>query len=81
MYDLQSKIDQAVFPGLQGGPHENTIAAMAVAFAQTRTTQFIEYQHRVVANAKIMASRLIHHGYKISTGMIFVVVFLLCSTS
>jgi len=67
LYDLQSKIDQAVFPGLQGGPHENTIAAMAVAFAQARTSQFAEYGRQVVANARAMANRLIHHGYKIST--------------
>jgi len=68
MYDLQSKIDAAVFPGLQGGPHENTIAAMAVAFAQAKTTEFVEYQRQVVANAQAMARRLINHGYAISTG-------------
>jgi len=68
MYDLQSKIDAAVFPGLQGGPHENTIAAMAVAMAQAKTTEFVEYQRQVVANAQSMCRRLIKHGYAIATG-------------
>lgn len=68
MYDLQSKIDAAVFPGLQGGPHENTIAAMAVAMAQAKTTEFVEYQRQVIANAQAMSRRLKEHGYAISTG-------------
>jgi len=68
MYDLQSKIDQAVFPGLQGGPHENTIAAMAVAMSQAKTTEFVAYQRQVIANAQAMCRRLKEHGYAISTG-------------
>lgn len=68
MYDLQSKIDQAVFPGLQGGPHNNAIAAIAVALEQAKTKEFIDYQKQVIKNAKAMSDRLIHHGYKVSTG-------------
>ncbi|VDP25126.1 unnamed protein product [Soboliphyme baturini] len=68
MYDLESKIDQAVFPGLQGGPHENTISAMAVAFKQAQTTEFYDYQVQVLKNAQALANRLMHHGYELATG-------------
>jgi glycine hydroxymethyltransferase len=68
MYDLQSRIDQSVFPGLQGGPHNNTIAAIAVALSQCKTKEFVEYQKQVLKNAQTMAKRLQHHGYAISTG-------------
>lgn len=47
MYDLESKINQAVFPGLQGGPHNNTIAAIATAFRQAKTLEFRKYQEQV----------------------------------
>lgn len=47
MYDLESKINQAVFPGLQGGPHNNAIAAIATALKQAMTPEFIEYQTQV----------------------------------
>jgi glycine hydroxymethyltransferase len=47
MYDLESKINQAVFPGLQGGPHNNTIAGIATAFLQAKTPEFRKYQEQV----------------------------------
>jgi glycine hydroxymethyltransferase len=47
MYDLENKINQAVFPGLQGGPHNNTIAGIATAFQQAKTPEFHKYQERV----------------------------------
>lgn len=47
MYDLESKINQAVFPGLQGGPHNNAIAAIATAFRQAKTPEFKKYQEQV----------------------------------
>lgn len=47
MYDLESKINQAVFPGLQGGPHNNAIAAIATAFRQAMTPEFKKYQEQV----------------------------------
>jgi len=68
MYDLQPKMDAVAFSSLQGGPQINTIAAMAVTFAQTKTIGFVEYQRQVLANAQAMAGRLIHHGYSIFTG-------------
>ena len=46
MYDFENKINQAVFPGLQGGPHNNAIAAIATALRQTMTPEFRKYQHK-----------------------------------
>lgn len=51
-------IDRAVFPGLQGGPHENLIAAKAVAFGEALKPEFKEYQLQVVKNAQTLASSL-----------------------
>jgi glycine hydroxymethyltransferase len=47
MYDLESKINQAVFPGLQGGPHNNSIAGIATALRQAMTPEFRKYQEQV----------------------------------
>ncbi|KRY92594.1 Serine hydroxymethyltransferase [Trichinella pseudospiralis] len=66
-YDFKSKIDQAVFPGLQGGPHENAIAAVAVALKLAKEEEFVAYQKQVLKNAKALCERLQQHGYKIST--------------
>lgn len=63
--DLTKKIDRAVFPGLQGGPHENTIAAMAVAFAEADTPEFKEYAKQIVKNAKVLADSLRKNGLKV----------------
>lgn len=68
MYDLESKINQAVFPGLQGGPHNNTIAAIATTMKQAKTPEFAEYQKQVVANAKQLSKGLQDKGYKVVTG-------------
>lgn len=65
---LKTQIDQAVFPGLQGGPHNHTIAALAVALKQANTPEFREYQEQVVANAKVLSSRLSSYGYRIVSG-------------
>ncbi|XP_011505707.1 PREDICTED: serine hydroxymethyltransferase, cytosolic [Ceratosolen solmsi marchali] len=67
MYDLEDKINQAVFPGLQGGPHNHAIAGIAVAMKQATTHNFFKYQEQVVANAKRLCSQLQNLGYKIST--------------
>lgn len=56
--EVAKKIDRAVFPGLQGGPHINNIAAMAVAFAEADTPEFIKYAQQIVANAKVLAESL-----------------------
>src|SRR5690606_9230990 len=56
--DLQSKLDRAVFPGEQGGPHINTIAALAVALRLARSDQFKQLQQQTVRNAARLAQRL-----------------------
>lgn len=56
------QIDKAVFPGLQGGPHEHTIAAKAVCFAEAMTPDFKEYAHQIVRNAKTLAKALTDEG-------------------
>lgn len=66
--DLKEKIDQAVFPGLQGGPHNHTIAALAVALKMANTAEFRQYQKQVVANCKALSDRLLALGYTIVSG-------------
>jgi len=58
MYDLEGPINASVFPGHQGGPHNHTITALAVALKQAQTKEFKAYQKTVVANAKALAERL-----------------------
>ncbi|XP_025060423.1 serine hydroxymethyltransferase, cytosolic isoform X3 [Alligator sinensis] len=67
-YNLESLINQAVFPGLQGGPHNHAIAGIAVALKQARTPEFRVYQRQVVANCKALAAALLGMGYHIVTG-------------
>ncbi|KAL2100747.1 hypothetical protein ACEWY4_002508 [Coilia grayii] len=68
MYNLESLINQAVFPGLQGGPHNHAIAGVAVALKQALTPEFKAYQTQVLANCKALAVTLMNKGYKIVTG-------------
>lgn len=68
MYDIESRINQAVFPGLQGGPHNHAIAGIAVAMKQAMTPEFVEYQKQVVLNAKRLSDGLISRGYHVVTG-------------
>ncbi|XP_063825077.1 serine hydroxymethyltransferase [Ostrinia nubilalis] len=68
LYDFESKINQAVFPGLQGGPHNNAIAAIATAMKQATTPEFVEYQKQVIKNAQRLCQGLISRGYAIATG-------------
>ncbi|XP_047215262.1 serine hydroxymethyltransferase, cytosolic-like [Girardinichthys multiradiatus] len=68
LYNLEFLINQAVFPGLQGGPHNNAIAGVAVALKQAMTPEFKAYQLQVLANCKALSSTLINLGYKIVTG-------------
>ncbi|KAI8912751.1 serine hydroxymethyltransferase [Gorgonomyces haynaldii] len=65
--DLESKIDFAVFPSNQGGPHNNTIAAIAVALKQVATPEFKTYAKQVRANAVAIAETLKAHGHKLVT--------------
>jgi glycine hydroxymethyltransferase len=57
-YDLESPINSSVFPGHQGGPHNHTITALAVALQQAQTKVFKQYQQAVLDNAKALAARL-----------------------
>lgn len=66
--DLARKLDRAVFPGEQGGPHLNTIAALAVALKLARTDQFKALQQRIVQNASRLAEKLQAHGFRIVGG-------------
>lgn len=65
---LARKLDRAVFPGEQGGPHMNNIAAQAVAFRLAQTEQFRELQRQVVANCKVLTDTLREAGFRIPFG-------------
>lgn len=67
-YELESLINSAVFPGLQGGPHNHAIAGVAVALKQAMTTEFKIYQLQVLANCRALSDALTELGYKIVTG-------------
>lgn len=66
--ELGSKIDKAVFPGLQGGPHEHQIAAKAVCFKEALSDKFKEYGKRVIKNNKVLAQELKSKGFDLVTG-------------
>ncbi|MEU7579515.1 serine hydroxymethyltransferase [Streptomyces sp. NPDC041068] len=61
-------IDKAVFPGLQGGPHNQTTAAIAVALHEASRPSFRDYAHAVVANAKALADALLARGFDLVSG-------------
>jgi glycine hydroxymethyltransferase len=61
-------INNAVFPGLQGGPHNHTTAAIAVALKEASTDQFKAYAHQIVANARALAAALSERGYDLVSG-------------
>jgi glycine hydroxymethyltransferase len=63
-----SALDKAVFPGLQGGPHNHTTAAIAVALHEAAQPGFRSYAHQVVANAKALATALLDRGYNLISG-------------
>lgn len=66
--DLKDAIDSAVFPGLQGGPHNHTISALAVALKQANTQEFKQYQKQVVSNCQALSKRMVELGYSIVSG-------------
>ncbi|MEU8799963.1 serine hydroxymethyltransferase [Spirillospora sp. NPDC048819] len=61
-------IDKAVFPGLQGGPHNHTTAAIAVALREAAQRDFSGYARQIVANAKALAAALLERGYDLISG-------------
>lgn len=65
---LGPKIDKAVFPGLQGGPHNHVTAAIAVALGEAARPDYAEYCHQVAKNAKALAQGLRDRGFSLITG-------------
>lgn len=68
LYDYERKINEAVFPGLQGGPHNNAIGAIAVALKDCLTDDFKNYGQQVIKNSRAMCAELVKRGYKVVTG-------------
>jgi len=66
--EYASPLDKAVFPGLQGGPHNHTTAGIAVALHEAGRPEFRDYAHQVVANAKALAAALADRGYNLVSG-------------
>ncbi|EEE59895.1 hypothetical protein OsJ_12499 [Oryza sativa Japonica Group] len=68
MYDFEDKINAAVFPGLQGGPHNHTITGLAVALKQATTPEYRAYQEQVMSNCAKFAQSLTAKGYELVSG-------------
>ncbi|CEQ40907.1 SPOSA6832_02572, partial [Sporobolomyces salmonicolor] len=65
--EIEKRINDAVFPACQGGPHNNTIAGIAVALKQVASPAFKEYATQIIKNTKTIASELLKHDYKLQT--------------
>jgi glycine hydroxymethyltransferase len=66
--ELAASIDRAVFPALQGGPHNHTTAAIGVALKEAATPEFSDYAHQVVRNSKALAAGLKERGFDLVSG-------------
>ncbi|KAL2517846.1 Serine hydroxymethyltransferase 3 [Abeliophyllum distichum] len=66
--DLESAINNAVFPGLQGGPHNHTISGLAICLKNAKSLEYKTCQNKVVSNCRALASRLMELGYKLVSG-------------
>jgi len=66
--DFETKINMAVFPGLQGGPHEHQIAGLAVQLREVRSPAFQAYAQQVIANCRALGEELTKRGYKMCSG-------------
>lgn len=66
--ELAEKIDKAVFPGLQGGPHLHTIAGIGTALEEAQKPAYKKYQAQTVKNAKALAQELVRLGYRLVSG-------------
>jgi len=62
------KVDKSVFPGLQGGPHMHTLTGIAVALGEADTPEFGAYAKQIVKNAKVLAEKLLEHGFNLVSG-------------
>lgn len=67
-FNLAQRIDRAVFPGLQGGPHMHAIAAIATAFAYAMTDEFKDYGRQIVRNARALVGAITEKGYDVASG-------------
>merc|ERR1719408_1056184 len=65
--DIKDRIDMAVFPALQGGPHNHQIGALAAQLLEVNTPEFVEYSKNVIKNCQTLAAFLIEKGHKIAT--------------
>lgn len=65
--ELEETINKSVFPGLQGGPHNNVIAAMGIMFEEAMKKNFINYQKQIISNSKKLAEELIKAGFNLWT--------------
>jgi glycine hydroxymethyltransferase len=65
--NLPTLVDRSVFPGLQGGPHMNKVAGIAVALKEAETKEFMDYGKQVLKNAKTLAQKLMDEGCKLVT--------------
>jgi glycine hydroxymethyltransferase len=66
--DLATKVDKAIIPGLQGGPHMNTIAGIGVALQEATLPAFQTYAHRIVENAQTLSQALLQRGFTLVSG-------------
>lgn len=66
--DLPKKIDKAIFPGLQGGPHENAICAIAVCLKEASAPAFKKYANQIVKNSKVLAEELKKYSFNLISG-------------
>jgi glycine hydroxymethyltransferase len=66
--DLAKSINRSVFPGSQGGPLMHIVAAKAVAFGEDLKPEFKMYARQIVSNAQALASALVQHGYRLTSG-------------
>merc|ERR1711990_955775 len=65
--DIKDRIDMAVFPALQGGPHNHQIGGLACQLLEVNTPEFVEYSKQVVANSQALAAALIAKGHKLAS--------------
>ena len=66
--DHAAKLDKAIIPGQQGGPHMHTIASIAVALAEAATEEFVLYARQILLNAKRLAEKLMEYGFDLVSG-------------
>merc|ERR1719446_753008 len=65
--DIKDRIDMAVFPALQGGPHNHQIGALAAQLLEVNTPDFAEYSRQVIVNSQVLARTLIENGHKLAS--------------